>query len=382
MRYLAIDYGGKRTGLALCDRDETLASPVVVIENPAQCIPKILEVVKNEQVETIVLGLPLNMDDSEGPTARAVRTFAKDLAERIDIPIIFHDERLSSFEAEQKFVGAGLTRKKKKKRLDAVAAAAILQSFLDKKHGSSTSTLKSNLVIVDDYESLSRKALEFFVAAAQDAIGDTGVFYAAISGGTTPRRFFELLGQSPDSLGLLWEKIHLFWTDERCVSPDSEQSNYKRAADTFLSRVDIPAGNVHRIAGELADAQAYEKTIREVFGIGQAAVPVFDLILLGMGADGHTASLFPYSPALAEVELCAVATDSAGKGPCRITLTVPVLCAASRLLVMVSGQDKAETLRLVLNGEPDQIRYPIRSLWPAIDRTTWLIDAAAARLLK
>lgn len=134
MRYLAIDYGGKRTGLALCDRSEMIASPIAVIENPALVIQKILAVIRDEHVETVVVGLPMNMDDTEGQAAKAVRVFAKELAARTAIPIIFHDERLSSFEAEGKLVAADLTRKKKKKRLDAVAAAAILQSFLDKKH--------------------------------------------------------------------------------------------------------------------------------------------------------------------------------------------------------------------------------------------------------
>jgi putative Holliday junction resolvase len=134
MRYLAIDYGGKRTGLALCDQAEMLASPVAVIDIPALVIQKVLMIIKDEQVETVVVGLPMNMDGTEGPSAKAVRTFAKELAARTAVPIIFHDERLSSFEAEEKLAAADFTRKKKKKRLDAVAAAGILQSFLDKKH--------------------------------------------------------------------------------------------------------------------------------------------------------------------------------------------------------------------------------------------------------
>jgi putative Holliday junction resolvase len=134
MRYLAIDYGGKRTGLALCDQSETIASPIAVIEIPAMVIQKILAVIRDEQVEAVVVGLPINMDGTEGQAAKAVRAFANELAGKTTIPIIFHDERLSSFEAEEKLAAADFTRKKKKKRLDAVAAAGILQSFLDKKH--------------------------------------------------------------------------------------------------------------------------------------------------------------------------------------------------------------------------------------------------------
>ena len=134
MRYLAIDYGGKRTGLALCDRSEMLASPIAVLDNPAMVIQKVLAIIRDEQVETIVVGLPMNMDGTEGQAAKSVRAFAKELAQKTAIPIIFHDERLSSFEAEEKLAAADFTRKKKKKRLDAVAAAGILQSFLDQKH--------------------------------------------------------------------------------------------------------------------------------------------------------------------------------------------------------------------------------------------------------
>ncbi len=135
MRYLAIDHGEKRTGLAVCDALETLASPLVVIADKAQFIDRIVKTVEDEKIDAIVIGLPLNMDDSEGGRAKQVRQFAHELASRIDIDITFFDERLSSFDAEKKLAGLNLTRKKKKKHLDAVAAASILQSFLDQKHG-------------------------------------------------------------------------------------------------------------------------------------------------------------------------------------------------------------------------------------------------------
>lgn len=135
MRYLAIDHGEKRTGLALCDAMETIASPYTVIADKTQFIDRIVKTVEEEEIDAIVMGLPLNMDDSEGERAKQVRQFAHKLQGRIDIDIIFFDERLSSFDAEKKLAGLDLTRKKKKKHLDAVAAASILQSFLDKKHG-------------------------------------------------------------------------------------------------------------------------------------------------------------------------------------------------------------------------------------------------------
>jgi putative Holliday junction resolvase len=134
MRYLAIDYGTKRTGLAVCDSSEMLATPLAVIEGHGNLMHRIVEIVLREGIEAVVLGLPVNMDDSEGPAAKAVKKFGQELAKHIAVPIIFHDERLSSFAAEELLAPADLTRKKHKRRLDAVAAAQILQSFLEEKH--------------------------------------------------------------------------------------------------------------------------------------------------------------------------------------------------------------------------------------------------------
>lgn len=135
MRYLAIDYGTKRTGLAICDFAETIASPLAVIERQKELLGKIADVVKNEGVEAIVLGLPLNMDGSQGPQARLVFKFADVLKEHLGVPVHLQDERLSSFDAEERLAAAEFTRAKKRKRLDAVAAAAILEAFLQQKHG-------------------------------------------------------------------------------------------------------------------------------------------------------------------------------------------------------------------------------------------------------
>lgn len=134
MRYLAIDYGLKRTGLAICDGDETIASPLAVIEGQKELLKRIVEVVKNEAVGAVVLGLPLNMDDSVGPQARLVFQFAEKLKENIDVPVHFHDERLTTFGAEEKLAAAEFTRKRKKKRLDAIAAAQLLEAFLEQKN--------------------------------------------------------------------------------------------------------------------------------------------------------------------------------------------------------------------------------------------------------
>ncbi|MHC4758140.1 MAG: Holliday junction resolvase RuvX [Planctomycetota bacterium] len=134
MRYLAIDYGNKRTGLAVCDASETITSPLTVINSNKNLIEKICQTVEKEDIKAIVLGLPLNMDNSKGPQARRTIAFSKELELQIDIPIHFQDERLSSFTAREKLAEAELTKKKKKKRLDAVAAAQILEAFLENKH--------------------------------------------------------------------------------------------------------------------------------------------------------------------------------------------------------------------------------------------------------
>ena len=133
MRYLAIDYGQKRTGLAICDREEMLASPFAVLDNPKEVLAKISATVEKEEIEAIVVGLPLNMDDTQGAQAKQVLKFAEQLKSIVGVPIHFQDERLSSFAAEEKLSAAEFTRKKKKKRLDAVAAAEILQAFLEQK---------------------------------------------------------------------------------------------------------------------------------------------------------------------------------------------------------------------------------------------------------
>jgi putative Holliday junction resolvase len=133
MRYLAIDYGEKRTGLAICDANETIVTPLVVIHGRKELQKKISAVIRKEGVEAVVIGLPLNMDGSEGSQAKLVLKFAEQLREHLDVPIHFQDERLSSFDAEQKLAAAELTRSKRKKRLDAVAAASILEAFLEKK---------------------------------------------------------------------------------------------------------------------------------------------------------------------------------------------------------------------------------------------------------
>lgn len=243
---------------------------------------------------------------------------------------------------------------------------------------------KPNILIASDPDSLARQAVQLFVSTALDAIRSHGRFLVAISGGRTPKRFFEILAVSSDGRSLPWEKVHVFWVDERYVPPDSPDSNYKLATDTFLGKVDIPPGNAHRIPTEHKDireaARAYEQTIREIFGLHDDETPEFDLILLGMGVDGHIGSLFPNSDATSGANNLVCAVYVPGGALRRVTLTPPVLLAAKRLVVLVCGPEKAQTLREVLAGEPDQRRYPIHILWPALNKIVWLIDLDAAAL--
>jgi 6-phosphogluconolactonase len=248
-----------------------------------------------------------------------------------------------------------------------------------------TTKYKPNVEIVSDAETLAQRSIELFVADARKAIKTKNVFSMAISGGHTPKRFFELLGEEPRTSSLPWNKVQLFWVDERIVDPDSQWSNYKLAADTFLDKVAIPKKNVHRIPTEFGDfkaaAQRYEETLRKVFGLEGGEVPEFDLIVLGVGADGHTGSLFPNSYALFDTEDLACVVYVLDEKLNRITMTHPVLSAASHLVVLVSGREKAAILKELLTSEPDEVRYPIHALWPALDRITWLIDSDAARAL-
>jgi len=246
-----------------------------------------------------------------------------------------------------------------------------------------TTAGKPNIQVAPDSEGLARETVELFVSTAREAVETRGVFHVAISGGHTPKRSFEMLAAAPYAQSLPWHDVHIFWVDERYVPPDSAYSNYRLAVEAFLSKIAIPPENIHRIPTEYDDikiaAGRYEETIRVVFGLqGSDAIPRFDLIVLGMGTDGHTGSLFPNSYAPFECNRLACVVYVLGEQLSRITLTHPVLREARRLAVLVSGREKAETLRDVLTSEPDEVKYPIHVLWPALDKVVWLVDREAA----
>lgn len=242
--------------------------------------------------------------------------------------------------------------------------------------------------ILADGEELSRAAAEEFVHLATQAVTASGRFAVALSGGTTPKALYHLL--SDEGAGFRprvpWKRVHVFWGDERHVPPDHPESNYRMAREELLSRVPIPPENVHRIPAENPDAakaaEEYAQTLRTFFGLAAGAVPRFDLILLGMGPDGHTASLFPGTNAVRETARLVGAPWVEKLNAHRITLTPPVLNNAACVLFLVSGEEKAETLRAVLQGPYQPDRFPAQIVRPVDGHLLWMVDRAAAHLLR
>ena len=233
---------------------------------------------------------------------------------------------------------------------------------------------------------LSRAAADEFARLAEAAVAARGQFAVALAGGATPRGAYGLMADDHASGArhLPWPAIHIFFGDERCVPPDHPESNYLAARQTLLSRVPVPSGNIHRIQAELgaeAAADLYEQELRRFFHAQPGQPPRFDLILLGMGADGHTASLFPGSEALQENIRLVRANRALQLGMDRITFTFPLLNAAAEVVFLVSGKDKAQRLREVLGGRTGGPVYPAQQVQPSQGRLLWLVDEAAASLL-
>lgn len=248
-------------------------------------------------------------------------------------------------------------------------------------HAMSTRTIR----IFADVESLSEAAAHEFVRCACEAIAARGRVTVALSGGSTPRRLYQLLAKEPFRDLVDWRRVELFWGDERCVLPDHPDSNYRMAREAMLDRLPILAEHIHRIEAERADRDAaardYEAVIARVFGIAAGAEPpTFDLILLGLGPDGHTASLFPHTQALEETKRWVVANPVPQLNTNRLTLTRPILNRAREVQFLVAGGDKAERLAEVLAGPADSKRLPSQSIQPD-GQLVWLVDRAAATRL-
>jgi 6-phosphogluconolactonase len=239
----------------------------------------------------------------------------------------------------------------------------------------------ADLRIVDSPSALFQAGAEEFVAQATTAVNAQGRCTVALSGGSTPRSLYNLLATTYRER-LPWQKMFFFWGDERHVPPDSAESNYRMADEALLSRVPIPAGNVFRVAGEDPDAaraaQKYEQTLREFFRLPAAGYPRFDLILLGMGPDGHTASLFPGTAALGEKSRLVVANWVDKFKTDRITFTLPVINEARMVMFLVSGSDKTQALREVLEGRQSPELFPSKLVNPEKGKLIWLVDRTAA----
>ncbi len=241
------------------------------------------------------------------------------------------------------------------------------------------------ILIVDDELQLATAAADLVAEAMRTAVDMKAVFRVALAGGSTPRSLHEVLAGNPRYKSLPWAQTDVFWGDERAVPPDHPDSNYRMAVETLLSKVPIDPARVYRMPAEDPDPQQaaarYEQTIRTVSGLVDRTLPRFDLILLGMGADGHTASLFPSSPALDERDRLVVAAWSDAHRTWRITLTLPVLNAAAQVTFMVSGESKAAAVAAALAPSSDA-PPPAGLVQPLAGRTIWILDRAAARYLQ
>lgn len=236
-----------------------------------------------------------------------------------------------------------------------------------------------------DAEALAWRAADLFALAAQEAAA-RGRFAVALSGGDTPRALYAALARQQFAQKVPWRRTHVYWGDERCVPPDHPRSNYAMVRDVLLRHVPLPEAQVHRMRGEAppADAAAaYHAELRRSAAQERprSDLPVFDAVLLGLGRDGHTAGLFPHSPALEVQEELCVATE-APDGEARLTVTYPVVNAARRVWFLVSGADKAGMVAEVLEGLRVPRAVPAQGVSPVHGVLTWLLDEAAASELR
>ncbi len=237
-----------------------------------------------------------------------------------------------------------------------------------------------------DPAALARRAAQYLVEMAGEAVEARGRARIAISGGSTPKATFQLLADpnEPWRSRMPWENLDLYWVDERSVPPDDAESNYRMTREALLDHVPLHPDQIHRIQGELepeAAAARYESELRNSFRLEGAESPRFDLVALGMGDDGHTASLFPHTEAIHELGRLAVANHVTQKDAWRITLTWPVINHASSVFFLIAGADKAHVLNEVLTGPRDPERLPSQLIWPSSGILTLILDKAAAQLL-
>ncbi|HEY9151986.1 MAG TPA: 6-phosphogluconolactonase [Anaerolineales bacterium] len=243
--------------------------------------------------------------------------------------------------------------------------------------------MKPDVRIFDNLDSLSQAAAELFVKTCAQAIAERERFLVALSGGNTPMELYKLLAHSPHREQMDWEHVHVFWGDERCVPIDDPENSYRQARDVLLDRVSIPMENIHRIQSDLEPVAAAEEYARvlEKFSTPPLDWPRFDLILLGMGEDGHTASLFPGSAINVSAPTLGVVAHYQNRPANRVTLTPLVLNTAYRIVFLVSGASKSQTLADVLYGENQPEKLPAQRIRPTDGELIWMADKLAASKL-
>ena len=234
-----------------------------------------------------------------------------------------------------------------------------------------------------DSDTLSRQAAQLVVRLAAESVVTHGRFTIALAGGSTPKKLYGLLASEPYRSQIDWALVEVFWSDERCVPVYDAESNFRMAQEAFLSRVPIAEKQIHRMRADQPDRHAaardYVIEMQHVFGTD--SIPSFDLIQLGMGPEGHTASLFPHSAALHEQERLVVPVRTPKPPPDRLTFTPPLLNAARHVLFLVTGSDKADAVHEVIEGEHNPDEYPAQVVRPTHGEVTWMLDEAAASKL-
>lgn len=242
---------------------------------------------------------------------------------------------------------------------------------------------KDDLHLYEDTDALYAAAAAQWVTLAERAIDGQGGFHVALSGGSTPRGLYERLASPPCQGRIAWDKVHIYFGDERCVGPEHAESNYRMAKESLLQDAPIPATQIHRMAGESEDlegtaagyAQLLSTQLPEVDGARR-----FDLVMLGLGPDGHVASLFPQSPALSERTKWVLPVHVAKLDAWRLTITLPVIEAARSIMLLVAGANKASIMGELMKDYQGHPRYPVEMINPQ-GRMEWYIDRAAAPFL-
>jgi len=241
-----------------------------------------------------------------------------------------------------------------------------------------------HIAIYDDKHTLSQHAAEYIMRIAQESIDLHGRFTFALTGGTTPGEVYSLLGSEPIRSQIDWQLVHIFWGDERCVPYNNPESNFYLAQEVLLNNVAIPKSQIHPVPADQIDRDAASQgyTVEMQHAFGSNGIPSFDLIHLGMGPEGHTASLFPHQASLHEKHRLVMPVSVPKPPPDRLTFTPPLLNAAKNVLFLVTGSEKADALHAVLEGEYQPDEYPAQIVRPTNGEVVWMLDKAAAQNLQ